>query len=257
VTAPHWRAQRGAHAYRLRGAASRPLGRRPAASVRPTHGGAGHRASHHRATPPQPLFRRGAAGAWVTAAGNSAALAVATRRARTPAAGRRQSAFGAAPRRLSAAHAGLRRPRTAAHPRSHARVSVGTTRRACINPAGEPPGDVLGVSAPPQCAHRRSAQHLRQRRPGRNFQPHHSPFDPIANWHGVRAGDGGWPQRRICGRHTARAHTDCEAPPFGLRSAPPPPDCAAPAAAAASAPHAAGAEPLSPRPIEASRKGGL
>ena len=183
-----------------------------------------HRAPHRRATPPQPLFRRGAAGAWVLAAGNSAALAGATRRACTPAAGRRQSAFGAAARRLSAPHARRRRPRTAAHPRSYARVSVGSTRRACRKPAGEPPGDVLGVSAPPQCAHHRSARHLRQ--------------------------------RRICGRQTSRAHTDCESPPFGVRSAPPPPDCAAPAAAAASAPHAAGAELLSLRPIEASRAGG-
>jgi len=57
ATAPHRRAPRGAHAYRLRGAASRPLGRRPAASVRPTHGGAGHRSPYHRATPPQPLLR--------------------------------------------------------------------------------------------------------------------------------------------------------------------------------------------------------
>jgi len=256
MTAPHWRAPRSAHAHRLRGAARRSLGRRPAASVRRTHGGAGHRAPHHRATPPQALFREGAAGAWVLAAGNSAALVGATRRARTPAAGRPQAAFGAAPRHLSAPHACRPRPRTAAHPRSHARVSVGCTRRACRKPAGEPPGDVLGVSAPPQCAHRRSAQHLRQRRPGRHFQPHHSPSDPIAHRHGVRAGDGGWLQRRICGRQTARAHTDCEAPPFGVRSAPSPPDCAAPAAAAASAPHAAGAERLTPRPIEAPRADG-
>jgi len=164
ATAPHWRAPRGAHAHRLRGAGRRPLGRLLAASVRPTHGGAGHRAPHRRATPPQPLFRRGAAGAWVLAAGNSAALAGATRRARIPAAGRRQSAFGAATRSLSVPHERRRRLRTAAHPRSYARVSVGSTRRACSKPAGEPPGEVLGVSTPPQCAHRRSARHLRQRR---------------------------------------------------------------------------------------------
>jgi len=178
MTAPHWRGPCGTHAHRLRSAASRPLWRRHAASVRPTHGGAGHRAPHHRATPPQPLSRRRVAGAWILAADNGAALAGATRRARTLAAERRQSAFGAAPRRLSVPHA-------------------------------------------------------RRRRPPRPSPPRHAPTAPLLKRRGGRVGAGGWQQRRTGGRHAARTHTGCGAPPVGLWGGAPPPQCAPPTAAPA------------------------
>jgi len=191
ATTSHWRAPRGAHADGLRGAASRALGGRHAASVRPTHGGAGHRAPHRRTTPPQPRVRRGVAGASLLAAGDGAALAGATRRARTPSAGRRQSAFGAAPRRLSAPHARRRRPPRPSPPRHTPsaplqkrrgwRVGAGGWQQrrtggrhaACTHTGcGAPPVGLWGGATPPQCAPRTAA-------PGttpRTAAPHlHSP----------------------------------------------------------------------------------
>jgi len=106
----------------------------------------------------------------------SAALAGVTRRARIPAAGRRQSAFEAAPRRLSAPHARRRRPprpspphHTPTAPREKmrgGRVGAGgwqqrrTGRRHAARTytgCGAPPVGLWGGAPPPQSAPRTAA----------------------------------------------------------------------------------------------------